>query len=106
MTQQFEFGGKSGHGYRYQPLDGPSPISPTGANFLFVRVKGEERTIVYAGETECLHKGVHSGWDRARKSHGANTIFVRLNVTRTVREAELADIVALHLPAMNGETED
>jgi hypothetical protein len=103
MAQQIEFIGQSGHGYRYLPLEGSGPISPTGANYLFVKVKGEERTVVYAGETECLHKGVHTGWDRARKAHGANTIFVRLNVTRAVRRAELDDIVAAHQPPMNGE---
>ena len=57
MAQQIEFVGQSGHGYRYLPLEGSGPISPTGANYLFVKVKGEERTVVYAGETECLPQG-------------------------------------------------
>jgi hypothetical protein len=68
-------------------------------------MKAGERTVVYAGETECLHKGVHSGWDKARKTFGANTILVRLNVTRAIRQAELEDIVALHNPPMNGDEE-
>jgi hypothetical protein len=104
---QIDFAGQSGQGYRYLPLDGPGPgpISPTGANFLFVKVKGAEQTIVYAGETECLHKGVHQGWDKAKKTHGANAIFVRLNVTRAIRQAELDDIVALHQPPMNDDTD-
>jgi len=105
MAQQIEFTGQSGQGYRYLSLDGTGAISPTGANFLFVKVKGEDHTVVYAGETECLHKGVHSGWDKARKAHGANTIFVRLNVTRTIRQAEMDDIVAQHQPPMNLEDE-
>lgn len=105
MAHQYEFEGQSGHGYRYLPLEGAGPMSPTGANYLFVKVKGEDRTVVFAGETECLHKGVHSGWERARKTHGANTIFVRLNVTRAVRKAEMEDIVALHNPPMNGDDE-
>ncbi|MBI1406919.1 MAG: hypothetical protein GC145_12425 [Caulobacter sp.] len=102
MAQQLEFAGQSGQGYRYLPLDDSAAISPTGANFLFVRVKGGEQSVVFAGETECLHKGVHAGWDKARKTHGATTIFVRLNVTRAIRQAELDDIVALHQPPMNG----
>lgn len=105
MAHQFEFEGQSGHGYRYLPLEGAGPMSPTGANYLFVKMKGGDRTVVFAGETECLHKGVHGGWDRAKKTYGANTILVRLNVTRAIRRAELEDIVALHNPPMNGEEE-
>ena len=105
MAHQFELEGQSGHGYRYLPLDGAGPMSPTGANYLFVKMKGGDRTVVFAGETECLHKGVHGGWDRAKKTYGANTILVRLNVTRAIRRAELEDIVALHNPPMNGEDE-
>jgi len=103
MAQQIDFQGQSGQSYRYLPLEVAGPLSPTGANYLFVKAKPGEQQIVYAGETECLHRGVHEGWDKARKTHGANTIYVRLNVTRSVRRAELEDIVAQYQPPMNLE---
>lgn len=105
MTQQLEVPGQSGQTYRYLPLENAGPRSPTGANFLFVKVKGGESTIVYAGETECLHRGVNVGFERAKKTHGANAIFVRLNVTRAVREAELSDVLAQHQPPMNDDAD-
>ncbi len=104
MAQTIDFQGQSGQQYRYLSLEEAGPLSPSGANYLFVKAKPGELTVVYAGETECLHRGVHDGWEKARKAHGANTIFVRLNVTRSVRRAELDDLVAQHQPPMNGET--
>lgn len=100
LTRLLDFTGKSGVSYRYREHEG-QVLSPTGANFLYVKVDKDAASVIYAGEASSLLFDGFDGWDEARKAHGANRIFVRLNVTSAVRRAEQADIIDQHLPPMN-----
>ena len=101
MTRQFDITGQSGAQYRYKALEELKPVSPGGANYLFVSWSGDTARIIHAGETDSLHRAVFDTWDEARGDHGATEIIARLNITGAVRRAEQADIVARHRPPMN-----
>jgi len=101
LTRQFDITGQSGAQYRYKALEELKPVSPGGANYLFVSWSGDTAKIIHAGETDSLHRAVFDTWDEARIDHGATEIIARLNITGAVRRAEQADIVARHRPPMN-----
>lgn len=101
MTRQFDITGQSGAQYRYKALEELKPVSPGGANYLFVSWSGDRAKIIHAGETDSLHRAVFDTWDEAQVDHGATEIIARLNITGAVRRAEQADIVARHRPPMN-----
>lgn len=101
MTRQFDITGQSGAQYRYKALEELQPVSPGGANYLFVSWSGNVAKVIHAGETDSLHRAVFDTWEEARAEHGATQILARLNITGAVRRAEQADIVAKHRPPMN-----
>ena len=101
MTRQFDIPGQSGALYRYKALEELKPVSPGGANYLFVAWNGDTAKVINAGETDSLHRAVFDNWDEACAEHGAVEILARLNITGAVRRAEQADIVARHRPPMN-----
>ena len=104
MTRHLDLPGQSGTTYRYKTLDDLRPVPPGGANFVYVKWDKETPVIVYAGETDSLHRSVFETWDDAQKGYGATEIFARLNITGVVRRAEHDDIVGQHQPPMNAET--
>jgi hypothetical protein len=101
LTRQFDIPGQSGALYRYKALEELKPVSPGGANYLFVAWNGDTAKVIHAGETDSLHRAVFDSWEEARAEHGAVEILARLNITGAVRRAEQADIVAKHRPPMN-----
>ncbi len=101
LTRQFDIPGQSGALYRYKALEELKPVSPGGANYLFVSWNGDTARVIHAGETDSLHRAVFDSWEEARAEHGAVEILARLNITGAVRRAEQADIVAKHRPPMN-----
>jgi hypothetical protein len=101
MARQFDFAGKSGAAYRYILLEDGQPLWPSGGNYIYVRAGERGPQVVYAGEAESLFRGYLDHWDRASKAYGATDIYLRLNISGSVRREEQADIVAKHEPAMN-----
>lgn len=105
MAHPFDVAGKSGALYRYILLEDGQPLWPSGGNYLYVRRGGEGPQVVYAGEAENLFRGYLDHWDRASQVHGATEIYLRLNISGSVRRAEQADIAAKHQPTMNAAVE-
>jgi len=104
MTRQIDFAGQSGQTYRYKALEDLRPLSPGGGNFLYVRGRPSgQPTVLYAGETDSLQRGVLDRWPEAQSSHGATDIYVRLNFSGDVRRTEQADLAEKHAPPMNGD---
>ncbi|MFZ5669736.1 MAG: hypothetical protein ACOY4K_09585 [Pseudomonadota bacterium] len=101
MARQIDLAGRSGAQYRYRALEDMRPVPPGGANFVYVRWDKDAPVVVYAGETDSLHRSVFETWEEAQ-GLGATEIFARLNITGAVRRAEQADLVAAHAPPMNG----
>ncbi len=101
MTRHLDFAGQSGALYRYKALEEMRPVPPGGANFVYVKWDKDAAVIVYAGETDSLHRSVFETWEEAQTGYGATEIFARLNITGVVRRAEHDDMVAQHAPPMN-----
>lgn len=102
MTRQLDFPGQSGATYRYRPVEELKPVSPGGANYVFVRWdEGDVAQVIYAGETDSLHRVVFDSWEEAQAAHGATDIYARLNITGAVRRAEQADLIGHYKPPMN-----
>lgn len=101
MTRHLDIAGQSGTLYRYKALEEMRPVPPGGANFVYVKWDGDAPKIVYAGETDSLHRSVFETWDEAQSGFGATEIFARLNITGVVRRTEHEDLVAQHQPPMN-----
>ncbi len=101
MARQYDFTGQSGAQYRYKSLEDLRPVSPGGANYLYVKWEGDVARIIFAGETDSLHRAVFESWDEAKSEHGAAEILARLNITGAVRRAEQADLIGKHRPPMN-----
>jgi hypothetical protein len=104
MARTFDFAGKSGQRYRYTLLDGQT-IWPSGGNYIYAKPGKTGPKVICAGETESLFRGYRERWDEAHDKHGASEIWLRLNITGSVRRAELEDIAALHGPPMNPQPE-
>ena len=75
MTRHLDLPGQSGTTYRYKTLDDLRPVPPGGANFVYVKWDKDTPVIVYAGETDSLHRSVFETWDDAQKGFGATEIF-------------------------------
>jgi hypothetical protein len=103
MARTFDFAGASGQTYRYTLLEGQT-IWPSGGNYLYVKTTKQGPRVIFADQTESLFRGLRDRWEEAR-GHGATDIFLRLNVTGTVRRAELDDIIAHYQPPMNEPVE-
>jgi hypothetical protein len=101
LTRQYDFTGQSGTQYRYRALEDLKPVSPGGANYLYVKWEKDVARIIYVGETDSLHRAVFETWDEARRTHKADEILARLNITGSVRRFEQADLVEKHNPPMN-----
>ncbi len=101
MARQFDITGLSGAQYRYKALEELKPVSPGGANYLYVAWDGDVARVIHAGETDSLHRAGFENWEEARAQHGAGEILARLNITGAVRRAEMADIIGKHRPPMN-----
>jgi hypothetical protein len=102
LTRQYELAGKSGARYRYSSLEEERFLPPAGANFVIARITKEGPAVLYAGETDNLaNQTWRSALEKAKAEHKDAAILTRLNVTRSVREAERVDIVAQHQPPMN-----
>ena len=102
MTRPIELAGKSGARYRYTPIEEERFLPPAGANFVIAEVTREGARIVFAGETDNLStQAWRPALEKALKTCPSAKVLTRLNVTRAMREAERADLIAEHAPPMN-----
>ena len=105
MTRQIDFAGASGARYRYTRMDEYRFLPPAGANYVIAELSEVGATVVFAGETDNLaSQSWRTDLDKARRKYAAATVLTRLNVTRSVREAERLDLVENYRPPMNGRS--
>lgn len=90
MKQLLDLAGASGAVYRFRLTD-PSELPVAGGNFVFVRTALEEAAVLACGTAESLSE-VADYWGRAVLVEGAEWLYVRLNVARSARCAEHADL--------------
>ncbi len=99
MKPFIDIAGASGSAYRFQRVSGPARLPATAGNFVFVRSNGEGDDVICCGMTRSLVLA-GAAWTSAVEQHQATSIFVRLNVSRSVRAAEHDDIVARQKPIL------
>lgn len=104
MNRQIDLAGASGARYRYSPLDESRFLPPAGANYVIAEITNEGgATVVYAGETDNLASQTwRADLEKARRKYTGATLLTRLNVTRSVREAERRDLIDNYHPPLNG----
>jgi hypothetical protein len=89
--------GASGSTYRFRPLPESGDHLPVAGNYVVVREEPESFTLVRAAVADDLSKA----WQNLKGLPGAPgslRLYTRLNVTRSVRQAEHDDIVARYEP--------
>ena len=102
LTRPIEIAGKSGALYRYKLIEEERYLPPAGANFVIAEMTKAGTRIVFAGETDSLaSQAWRPALEKAQKTCPSAKVLTRLNVTRVVREAERADLIAEHAPPMN-----
>jgi hypothetical protein len=102
LTRQYDLAGKSGARYRYSSFEEERFLPPAGANFVIARITAEGPNLIYAGETDNLaNQTWRAALEKARATYADAAILTRLNVTRSVRDAERADLIEQHQPPMN-----
>jgi hypothetical protein len=85
--------GASGATYRFRFWPPGQPQAPIAGNYAYVR-DAEPPAVVVVGVTTDL-SGARAGLPRGGRG-GPLGVYVRLNVSRAVREAEHDDIAAAH----------
>ena len=95
MNDFLDLIGASGRHYRYTAAAGQ--LSPAGGNFAIVRLgKGASWEVLRLGETHSLAAGAIQARTEAVAEHGsAVRLFVRLNISRKIRDEELIDLLAV-----------
>jgi hypothetical protein len=89
--------GASGTHYRFRRT-APADLPATAGNLLVARGQPGRLKVLFCGSARSLSRAAPAAAD-ALKANRNTRLYVRLNVGRTVREAEHADIVAGVSPA-------
>jgi hypothetical protein len=102
-VRRVEISGASGQSYAFTRLEHDSPLRAVGATYLIAEPAKAGWRILFAGETNNLaDPSWRASLDAARPEYPKAECLIRLNVSRSVREAEIADIVQQHAPPRNG----
>ena len=91
--------GASGCVYRFRRINDPVGLPAMSGNFLFLKTASDGTAVVCAGTAGSL---IRAGevWKPVVEAHDAKAIFVRLNVSRSVRASEHDDIVEAQHPTI------
>jgi hypothetical protein len=95
VSEFVDIAGASGAIYRFRLIDGPTRLPATAGNFIFLRAGPGVVEPTCCGAMSSLLSAVHA-WRSAVAEHQVEKIYIRLNVSRTIRTAEHEDIVAGH----------
>lgn len=97
MKDLLDIEGASGVLYRFRLHDTDRELPATAGNYVFVR--GDTSQVIGCGESQSL-MNAKAPWTQAVAEHGAEKLYLRLNVARASRIGEHEDIVAKHQPAL------
>lgn len=99
VSEFIDINGASGAKYRFRRIDGPMRLPATAGNFIFMRACPGGEEMIGCGAVSSLARAA-TAWSTAAVEHQADTIYIRLNVSRTIRAAEHEDIVAEQAPVL------
>lgn len=100
MRDFIDIAGASGTKYRFHRIDGPARLPAVAGNFIFMRAGAGGDEVIACGAVNSLVRAAPT-WSIAAAKHGADTIYVRLNVSRGTRNAEHEDIIAVRAPVLS-----
>lgn len=104
MQEHLDLQGASGATYRFRLIADPDQLPATSGNFVYVRWRGATPQVFCCGAVNSLTAAVRS-WDEAVRAYGASGLYVRLNVARSARDEEHADLVEKYRPPMPSPVE-
>lgn len=91
--------GASGAVYRFRLIADPNRLPISAGNFTYVRWRGSTPQVMCCGAVNSLVEAVRQ-WDLAVRSHGAEGLYIRLNVARSTRTDEHRDLIERLRPPM------
>ena len=86
-----ELGGASGRRYRFRRVSDLDQLPVSGGNFVYIKHVNGVETVIGCGASETLHSA-KTLWTRAVDEHGADSLYVRLNVSRVQRLVDHDDL--------------
>ncbi len=101
MNEHIDLPGGSGKLYRYRLTSHGRPSSAMSGTYAYVRDDGGKGEVLFIGDAVNLMNDARSRWDEAVGKHKATHLYVRLNISAAVRQAELEDILEGAKPVMN-----
>jgi hypothetical protein len=91
-----EFRGQSGAVYAFLPLETGAALRPIGVTYVVAESGAEGWRLLRVGHTNNL---ADMSWAKpladVRQEHPGAQLLIRLNVSRSIREAEAADLEPL-----------
>lgn len=102
MTAFLDVPGASGARYRFRRADAGGELPVNAGNFVAVTEERNARRYLACGTARSLARAAPAIREALGKGRGA-ALFIRLNVSRAVRDAEHDDIVAAVAPARSFE---
>ncbi|NBB16545.1 hypothetical protein GVN21_14375 [Caulobacter sp. SLTY] len=99
MNEYIELQGASGSALRFRLRSDAAPLPAMAGNFVCIKMSGDTPEVVACGATNSLMTaGV--AWEAAVREHGAEALYIRLNVAGATRALELESLVKHHNPPM------
>jgi hypothetical protein len=99
VQEHLDLTGASGANYRFRRVVDPAQLPTTAGNFLYVRWRGTAPQVMCCGAVDSLVEANHR-WDAAVRAHGAEGLYIRLNVARSTRREEHLDLFTRLRPPM------
>jgi hypothetical protein len=101
MPLHIDVPGASGAAYRFTLAENAKPTNAVAGVYLYVSQKpGGPPALIHIGQANSLMMDAVVRWSDAVKDFGATDLYTRLNVARSAREAEIADLLAAYDPPM------
>lgn len=95
MSRRVEFLGQSGTTYAFVPVDGEASFRPIGVTYVVAEPGADGWRLLRVGHTNNLaDKSWAASLAEVRQAHPSAELLIRLNVSRTIREAEAADLAS------------
>jgi hypothetical protein len=96
LSRRVEFRGQSGEMYSFLRLNGEEALRAIGVTYVIAETADDGWRLLRAGHTNNL---AERSWAKPlaeeRAVHPAAELLIRLNVSRSVRESEAADLAPL-----------
>ena len=107
MSKRVDIAGGSGQSYSFMPLDGEAYLRPIGVTYLIAEKLGQGWRVLQVGETNNLaQRDWEPRLEAVRREHPSAELLIRLNVSRSIRAAEAADIAAAPRGGPPGDQRD